>query len=65
MLRPEHVQARLERERKSAAERKAASAKLGAAVEGAKAVVWGTVEGVSEGRERGARLSLCFPCDAG
>lgn len=40
-------QERFERERKAEAERKAAAAKLGAAVESAKAVVWGTVEGVS------------------
>lgn len=42
-------QERLEREAQSAAERKAAAAKLGAAVEGAKAAVWGTVGGVSTG----------------
>lgn len=41
------LQERLEREMKSAADRKAAAAQLGAAVEGAKAAVWGTVEGVS------------------
>lgn len=41
------LQERLDREMKSAAERKAAAAKLGAAVEGAKAAVWGTVGGVS------------------
>lgn len=41
------LQERLDRDMQSAAERKAAAAKLGAAVEGAKAAVWGTVEGVS------------------